>query len=184
MVMLGRECRDEEVVGSFGEVLDDTLIERFPGEDVNKLIQIYRDCQKDFYYDDIKIYPGMKELILGLKERGIMTAIVTSRAASSTIIGLEKFGMQDAFDAIITCDDTDAHKPSPVPCQLALEKLGVKPEEAIMVGDSKNDIKCAHNAGVKAVLVNWTICLPTNDREGENKADWEIDNAEEIYDII
>lgn len=184
MQILGRECRDEEVTNSFGEVLRDTLIERFPDYDADELIAIYRNFQQDFFIDELKIFPGMKEMILALKNRGYLTAIVTSRVSAPTWNGLKKFGLENAFDAVVSCDDTDAHKPSPVPCQIALEKLGVDPSEAIMLGDSKYDIQCAHNAGVKAVLVNWTICTPQSERVGISKPDYIIDTASELFDII
>mgnify|MGYP003333254878 CR=1 FL=1 len=67
---------------------------------------------------------------------------------------------------------------------IALKKLGVKPNEAIFIGDSRYDIQCAHNAGVEAVLVDWTICLPKKERFGENRAEYEIKTAEELLELL
>lgn len=184
MTYLGRPCRNEEVLGTFGEVLDDTIKYLFPDEDPDEVIKVYRSYQKDRYEDEIEIYPGMKELITELKKRGYKIALVTSRLKDSSVVGLTKFGINEMFDAFVSCEDTNKHKPDPEPCLIALQKLGIKPEEAIMVGDSKNDIKCAHNAGVKAILCDWTVCLPMEERIGENRPDFVIQKAEEILDIV
>ena len=45
---------------------------------------------------------------------------------------------------------------------ITLEKLGAKAEESLMIGDSMFDIKCAHNAGVKAVLVGWAEAVSSS----------------------
>ena len=49
---------------------------------------------------------------------------------------MDKFGIAGYFDAIVSCDDTDKHKPDPEPVLLGLAKLNASREEAIMVGDS------------------------------------------------
>ena len=184
MHYLGRECRDEEVVDSFGEVLIDTLIERFPNEDPEEMLDLFRNYQKSFFEEEIEIFPGMTELIVELEKRGYKLAIVTSRTKSQALVGLKKFDLLSKFDVFVSCEDTTAHKPDPAPTLIALKKLGVKANEAIFVGDSKNDIKCAHNAGVAAVLVDWTICLPEKERFGENRAEYVITAPEQLLDIV
>lgn len=44
------------------------------------------------------------------------------------------------------------HKPDPEPLLLAAQKLGVKPEETVYIGDVENDLKAAHAAGMKVIL--------------------------------
>lgn len=181
---LGRDCRDEEVVGSFGEVLIDTLIERFPDKDPDEMLDLFRNYQKTYFEEEIILFPGMKELIDELEKRGYSLGIVTSRTKSQAMVGLKKFNMISKFDCFVSCEDTTAHKPDPAPMQIALEKLGLRPNEAIYVGDSRYDIQCAHNAGVQAVLVDWTICLPENERFGANRAEYTIKHPLELLDIV
>ena len=76
--------------------------------------------------------------------------------------------MERYFDTIVTCDDTDKHKPDPEPVNIALERLGSRPEEAVMIGDSIFDILCAKGAGVKSVLVSWALAVSDEDQTGEN----------------
>ncbi len=119
-----------------------------------------------------------------LKARGYKTGIVTSRLWHTTEIGLKKYDMEQYFDAIVTCDDTDRHKPDPEPVNIALERLGSRPEESVMVGDSMFDILCARNAGVKAVLVSWALAVSEEDKTGENAPDYVIEKAEDLLDIL
>ena len=73
--------------------------------------------------------------------------------------GLEKYEIKDYFDTVLTADDTTRHKPDPQPINITLEKLGSVPENAIMLGDTIFDLLCAKNAGVKSVLVSWSLAL-------------------------
>ena len=104
--------------------------------------------------------------------------------APSTMAGLRKFGLEDDFDAIVTADDTTKHKPDPEPVLITLEKLGAKPEEALMIGDSMFDIKCAHNAGVKAVLVGWAEAVSEEDLNGPDRPEYFIEKAEDLFEIV
>ncbi len=181
---LGRVCRDEEVVGSFGEALADTLKARFPDVDLDEILNKFRNYQHSFFAEEVTLFSGMKELVQELKRRNYLTGIVTSRTKSQTMVGLQKFNMEELFDTFVSCEDTPAHKPDPAPCLIALKRLGVEPKDAIYIGDSRYDIQCAHNAGMQAVLVDWTICLPKEDRNGINRAEYTIMKAEELLDII
>ena len=76
---------------------------------------------------------------------------------------MKELGIRDYFDVLITCDDTDKHKPDPTPLRMALEELSAKPEDAIMLGDTKFDIGCCNNAGVDSILVGWSHDIDENE---------------------
>ena len=181
---------EAEILASFGEPLLTTMEKWFPGE-AEECIRIYRDYQKEIFFDQIDLCPGMDELIRKLAALGFQLAIVTSRLTKSTVDTLEKYDLLRYFDTIVTCDDTDKHKPDPEPALLALERLGVSAEEAIMIGDSRFDILCAHNAGVQAVLVEWSEAMHGQAEiqagaEGNEKEipDYRIGRAEELLEIL
>ena len=181
--VLGRDPVHEEIVATFGEPLDVTMGKLFPDRDTHEMVETYRNYQRHIYRDAITMFPGMKEAILELRERGYKVAIVTSRLWSSTKQGLYKFDISEMFDAVVSAEDTSIHKPDPTPCLLCLEKLGIGPEEALMVGDSKFDILCAHNAGVKAVLVSWTISVSDEGRR-QLAPEYDSQDAMELLDIV
>lgn len=180
----GRERPEEDIICTFGEPLYITMEKLLPQIEVEEGVQIYRSFHYDNFTELISIFPGILELLAELKSRGVKTGIVTSRLRHTTEIGLRKYDLEQYFDAIITCDDTDKHKPDPEPVNIALERLGAKPEETVMVGDSMFDILCAKNAGVKAALVSWALAVSEEDKYGENAPDYIIGEAKDLLNLL
>lgn len=77
--------------------------------------------------------------------------IVTSRIRESTYEG-PMAKLRDLFDASVSYQDTENHKPHPEPLHLAAKKLGLKPEECVYIGDMPSDIKAANAARMKIIL--------------------------------
>ena len=119
-----------------------------------------------------------------LKEKGYKQCIVTSRTTESTLRYLDLFNKQDLFDGMVTCDDTDRHKPEPEPILLGLEKMESAPEEAIMIGDGVFDIKCANNAGVKSALVGWRITGDSEPIIRDAVQDYDVETPEGLKELI
>lgn len=152
----GAEGDVDYILSTFGEPLYYSMEKAFPDFDLEETVSIYRDFQRTIFRDAIKPFPGMGELIKGLKDKGYKTGIVTSRLKASTLEGLESMGLEDYIDDLVTVEDTEIHKPNPEPALICLEKLGRKPEESLMIGDSDFDIGCGNNAGMVTVLVGWS----------------------------
>lgn len=173
---LGREVPSAaEIRLTFGEPLRRSMEYIFPDVPVDESLTIYREYNMARFLNYTKPYPGMVELIDRLRERGVPTALVTSRLRNTTYIGLEHFDLVRRFDAILTEDDIEASKPDPGPVYWTLRKLGVpfeespswaaegrtprQKEQVLMIGDSIYDIQCCENAGIGAMLVGWTNTL-------------------------
>lgn len=180
----GKERSEAEIVATLGEPLllsMKNLLPQFPPEEA---IEVYRRYQHGNFSDEISMFPGMGELIRELKHRGYKMGIVTSRMTNTTMQGLDKFGLRDCFESVVTCDHTEKHKPDPEPVYIALDQLGSKPHESIMVGDSKFDVLCAKNAGVISVLVGWALALSEADRTGEHEPEHIIHRAEDLFNLL
>ena len=182
--LTGREEEEAVIRATFGEPLPVSMEKAFPDTPTEEAITVYRDHQKDIYEEMIEPFDGMPELMKALKEKGYLVAIVTSRMRNTTMVGLRKFGVLEDIDCIVTCEDTDKHKPDPEPVLIALERLSVSAEEALMVGDSMFDIKCARNAGVKTVLVEWAEAATEEDRTGSDAPEYIIDRPEDLFEIL
>jgi len=180
----GRERPAGEILKTFGEPLTTTIVKLLPNVNVEEAVDIYRSFQRDKFGKMIRLFPGMPELLAALQSQGYKLGIVTSRLTGTTMQGLEKYDIKKHFDAVVTFDDTKKHKPDPDPVFCALEKLGSTAEEAIMLGDSKFDVLCARNAGVKSVLVGWSLAASEEDRTGENAPDYIIESADELLAIL
>lgn len=181
------ENREEDVaniVKTFGEPLEITMQKLFPDVPIEESVRVYRSYHRDNFGELISICPGMKELLQELKKQQYKTGLVTSRLKTTTIQGLEKYGLAPYFDVIVTAEDTDKHKPDPAPVLIALERLEAAPEKSLMLGDTMFDILCARNAGVASVLVEWGIALTEEEKNGPDGPDYRIGKAEELFDIL
>ena len=99
----------------------------------------------------------MRELILRVKEYGCFVGIVSGRTRKhfkDIAIGNQ---ITEIMDVIVLEGDIPEAKPDPRPILYALEQLGVTPANTFYVGDSPNDMECAHRAGCKAILVTWGV---------------------------
>jgi pyrophosphatase PpaX len=182
--LTGAERPVEDIVATFGEVLYDTVARVLPGVPVDDAVEIYRSYHRDNFGPMISVFPGVLELIKELKARGYTLAIVTSRMPSTTMEGLERYELAEYFDLVVTCEDCAKFKPDPEPALVALEKLGKKAEEAIMVGDTMHDIGCARAAGVKSVLVGWALAVSEEERTGQGGPDYFIEKASDLLEIL
>ncbi len=179
---LGREEDVDKIKASFGEPLRVTMGKVFGEEYKDEAVNVYRSFQNGRFGNLIETFPGMDILVKRLKKSGYKVAVVTSRIEASALEGLEKFGLTGELDAITTINNITRHKPDPESINVTLEALGMRPEEAVMIGDSRFDIMCAQNAGCRSILVDWSVA-------GENernrlKADYIAKNAEDIFDWI
>lgn len=180
---LGCEKPKEHITKCFGEPLLITMEREFPDVDVAISAEVYRERQREKADELVRLFPQIEELLVGLKEKGFKMGIVTSRTREATLFYLDKFGIADYFDEVVTCDDTSKHKPDPEPVLLGLKKLNAKAEETLMIGDSHFDMQCANGAFVKTVLVGWRM---TSDKEkmDQCQVDYHIENPMELLNIF
>lgn len=180
----GHRMPVEHITRCFGEPLLVTMAREFPEVDPLESAEVYRSYQRDFAYTKVKEIPGVFELVDELRAMGYKQCIVTSRTTESALRYLELFGKLDSFDGMVTCDDTEAHKPDPAPILLALEKMNCSRDEVLMIGDGVFDVKCANNAGVKVVLVGWRITELNTDLVGGAVQDFEAETPADLKELI
>ncbi len=117
---------------------------------------------------------GVNEFIGYLKEKGIKTAI--GSASKNTPLILEKTKLADKFDAISCGLDTTKSKPDPEVFLIAAGKLGIAPEECVVIEDSDAGIEAAKAGGMYAVAVG--------EAEHSTKADISVSSVDDLYRII
>ncbi|MBI9016745.1 MAG: HAD family hydrolase [Phycisphaerae bacterium] len=120
---------------------------------------------------------GVYEMMAFFKETGIKTGIVTRNNLKNVEIVCDLHDL--FFDTIVTREDGPP-KPDPYPVQLACERLGVDPKNAVMVGDFLFDIISGRDAGAYTVLLTTS---PDSD-EFKHEADYVIDSLGELPGII
>ena len=155
----GEEGDLDLILGTFGETLDYTMKNLFPDVPLEESLAVYRSYQRENFLSEIKLVPGIRELLDTLRDRGYKMAMVTSRLRYTTDQALDAFDLDRYFSYVVTADELSRPKPDPLCVEMALEELGSTPERSIMTGDTIHDILCARNAGVRSVLVDWSITL-------------------------
>ena len=123
--------------------------------EIDAMVETYRGHNLANHDAMVSAFPGIREVITRLRDRGYKLGIVTSKNRSSTLRGLARAGLDGQFDVLVTADDVDKPKPDPEPVHRALEQLGAEPGEAVFVGDSPHDISAGRAAGVATAAVLW-----------------------------
>src|SRR5919204_1460505 len=100
-----------------------------------------------------KLLPGVDDYLVDARALGLKTAIASSSSREWVMEHLERFGIADRFDTVVCKDDVTTTKPDPELYELAIERLKVRPEEAIALEDSSNGIRAAKAAGLFCVAV-------------------------------
>jgi pyrophosphatase PpaX len=178
---LNMEMEEEKIVRFFGEPLVKSMNSVDP-VNVEGLLTSFKSFNEINHDILAEHYEGTTEAVKALKERGIKLGIVTSKRKPMTERSLKLIKVYDEMDVIITPEDTDKHKPDGTPALLACERLGVLPEEALMVGDSIYDVQCGKNAGNSTCIVTYSSF--SIEELMSYKPDYVIDNLMELVNII
>jgi phosphoglycolate phosphatase len=148
----------------------------------DKAMPIFNELYMENTSKRSELYAGVVEGMAFLKECGFKIGCVTNKAAQFTIPLLKDLGLHDEFETIICGDTLEKKKPDPAPLLHAAAQLGVKPEESLMLGDSKSDVKAARAAGFNI------ICMSYGYNHGEDIRNYDpdvvIDSMAELPDYI
>jgi phosphoglycolate phosphatase len=100
-----------------------------------------------------RLMPGAYEAVAELHRAGIAMAVVTNKPERAAREVLQHFGLLERLGVVVGGDAVLRRKPAPDGLSMALERLGHRPGDAVMVGDSGTDVTAARAAGMPVVLV-------------------------------
>jgi HAD superfamily hydrolase (TIGR01549 family) len=127
------------------------------------------------------LVPGIKEMLERLHGKYPM-AVVSARDDKSTREFLEQFELTGYFQEIVTAITAEHTKPYPDPILYAAEKMGVAPENCLMIGDTTVDIRAGKAAGTQTVGV---LCGFGERAELERReSDLILDTTAQLADIL
>ena len=156
MKQLGMPLRGEAAVRNWvgngvQRLVERSLINAIDGmpdpELMAKAYPIYLELYKHNTSQRSCVYEGVIEGLDWMQAQGYTLACVTNKAEAFTVPLLKDKGLFDYFKVIVSGDTCAEKKPHPMPLLYAAEQLGVAPENALMLGDSKSDVKAARAAG-------------------------------------
>lgn len=187
MSLLGLPLRSEsECASTIGLTLEDSFRTMYPEIDEAKA----KECvatYRDIFYQSIEeltpnLFEGVSDTLARLHAMDIKMSIASSRSSPSLLLFLRNMAIADYFGVVLGSDNVTRHKPQPEPVLRSLAEYGVKPSEALVVGDMPVDVLMAHNADVRCVAVSYGNA--TAEELAAVEADYIIDRFALLADII
>ncbi len=156
------------------EKVDATLLQQ-AREEFNRSYALNCDCSQS-------IFPYVRETLAFLKQKQVQLAVVTNKPHRFVIPMLQQANLAEYFAGVLGSEVIPEKKPDPTPLFYMCQKLGVEPQDAVMVGDSYNDIEAAHNAKMISIALT---CGYNRGRDiRDSNPDYVFDNFKEIYDLM
>jgi pyrophosphatase PpaX len=152
--VLGRDLPDDVLRGGIGRPLLEQM-SVFDPERAQELYDTYRVWNHANTERLLRRYDGVDEVLGRLHAAGAAIGVVTSKSRDAVELAQRILPPPVPFDAVVTAEDTERHKPGPEPILHALELLGGTPADAVYVGDARYDVMAARAAGTAAVAVTW-----------------------------
>lgn len=111
----------------------------------------------DYNFGDFNvIFENSIPLLKELKARGYLTGVITNGPSVLQNHKMDTSGLRPYCDIVVVSGDEGVHKPDPRLFEITAERLGVKPQECVYVGDHPvNDIQGALSAGMRAIRMNF-----------------------------
>jgi len=190
LVALGREPASEARVRPWIGNGAERLVRRAlgggaEGEPGADLFQRAFDLFSRFYVkqtDRSRLYPGARDTLERLGAAGVRLGCVTNKRTRFTTPLLKALGVEMHFDIVVCGDTLEQKKPHPAPLLHAAGTLGVPPQEALMVGDSANDIAAARAAAMPVAAVTYGYNHDGDIREAG--PDYLLDNLTELCTLV
>lgn len=129
--------------------------------------------------DRTRFYPGVEPVLTHFARKS--KAVATNKALEYTKVILKGLG-DHHFDYIVGGDNGFGLKPEPGMLLHILDQLGVDREQAVLIGDSTNDINGGHNAGIRVCAVGYG--MGNRERMQACRPDWFIERPEELMEIF
>lgn len=187
MRRLGLPVADEEacasVIGLSAAAGFRLLYPAMPEEQLERCVVLSRSLFEAYASETPPpLFPGVRETLRLLNERGKTLTIASSRHNSSLEAFLTSLQLRDCFAYVLGGDDTERLKPDPDPVIKTLQAFDTPPEKALVVGDMPYDILMARRADAAA-------CGVTYGNAGEaalrsSGADYIIHRFEELLDLL
>lgn len=102
---------------------------------------------------ELPLKEGVAKFILAMKREGLKLALATSSSRRKPVSHLNRLGLMEYFDVIVTSEDVKRIKPFPDLFHEACRQLAIEPKEALIVEDSENGLKAGIAAHIKVLAV-------------------------------
>lgn len=144
---------EEELHSFFGPTLKVTFEKYFPQEQVEEIIEYYREFNYEHHDDYVVEKPHAKELVDYLKAEGYHIGVVSNKHSDLVEKGLVCANINEQMEIVVGYNHITHPKPNPEGLLYALEKMGCPVDDVIYVGDAPGDILAARNMGAYSIAL-------------------------------
>jgi len=172
-----------EIYGIESQRIFQKFTKKIYGKENYKLVShgvlAYRKMRESYLVPYTNVIPTLIEI----KKLGYKAAIVSDAPIMEAWMRIVSLKLDDLFEVIITKADARRQKTHAAPFKLALKRLNIKPEEAIMIGDRiERDVNTAKKLGIQTIYARYGDENPPE--KGKSGADYEINDISEILGIL
>jgi phosphoglycolate phosphatase len=150
-------------------------------EDIEDLFALFLAYYARNIAIDSRLFPGSKELLDLLSERGLRLGICTNKPEALSRALIDSLGVSQYFGAVVGMDTISVAKPDPRIYGETLRQLRIDGGKTVMIGDSETDVLTARAAGVPVIGVSFGYGLKPVD---EFDPDYVADSFGELWPLI
>ena len=160
------------------QLVFDDYLKQTTGEVSNKILAAGVVAYRRAREATLLVYPNVNKTLIEVLKAQIRLAVVSDAPSREAWMRLYYLNLHHVFDPVLTFDDTGARKPSPKPFKLALDRMNVGPDEALMIGDwPDRDVVGAKQIGMKTAFAKYGDTFGTIN----SGADWDL---KDIYQLV
>ncbi|MCE4547727.1 MULTISPECIES: HAD family hydrolase [unclassified Caballeronia] len=139
-------------IGKGGDNLLPAFLSDDQIQDHGKQLEAWRGKHfKANYLQMVRPFAAVPELLQKLSDQGLKLAVASSAKKDELELYLDIAGVTGHFKVTVSSEDVEQSKPAPDVFEVALQKLAVPPDAAIVIGDSPYDAQAAGKAGVRTI---------------------------------
>ena len=150
---------DEKIKGVIGLPLKEnfTIAAELDSDRADEAVVVYRRLFNEIAIPTINLFPGVEDVLKALHDRKVPMAIASSRSTRSLTELSERLGISKYVPAEFMFGAETVARPKPAPdiVYVAMGKLGAKPEETLVIGDTNYDIEMGKAAGCHTCAVTY-----------------------------
>lgn len=124
-------------------------------EDTKEAISLFKKFYSKEYLKNTIPYDGTKDLVIRLKEEGLIIGVNSNKDDIYTKELIKKHYKEIDLKYVLGGKEGIEKKPSPQAVNIILNDMGVRKEDTIYIGDSVVDVDTAKNAGIFSLIVGW-----------------------------
>ncbi len=174
------ELSEEEILLTFG--LNETgMIKAAAGKYWESAIRDFYN-QYELLHDEVTdTFPGVINLLDFLKKKNVTTALITGKGEKCCAISLEKLGLENLFDEILTGSQIRPGKKENI--EYLLKKYDIAKEEFCYIGDTAQDIKACRDAGVVCFSAAWqeSVCAEILEKKNPGHVFYHVSDLYEYF---